>query len=216
VLALLALAAAATAAPPPPLPAITVADGRVLARDIARVSPDGTAVVATLPTGSAQTELSEEQREALLRNRFPGGRFALRHSGTLRVVRAPAPRAAEPGTCYAARADIPASTAIERALLAEVACTREAADGWLVHDAATRTLFARDDIPAGTYLGHVRPGSVGTVAAGAKLVFRTREGPVTIEREVVALQPARGGRPVFARTRDGEVLHSALAEEDDE
>lgn len=203
-------------APPSELPSVAVVDGYVLARDIARASPDGAAVVATLPAGARQIELTEDKREALLRNRFPGGGFVLRHSGTLRVVRAPGiEREANLGTCYAAGSDIPAGIALERAMLAEVACTRETAGRWLAHDAASRTLFARNDIPAGTYLGHVRLAAPGTVAPGSRLVFRTGEGPVTVEREVTALQPGRPGRHLFARTQDGEVVRSKLAEEND-
>lgn len=216
--AALALAAAIGAAPPPSPAeaAITVVEGRILARDIARESPDGSAVVASLPRGMHRIELTEERRRALLRNRFPGGRYALLHRGTLAIEReAGTDQAAAPGTCFAARADIAAGSAIVRNALEQVSCSRDAAGAWLTHDARSRTLFARADIPAGTYLGRIRPGAAAGVAAGARLVFRSSEGPVTIEREATALQPARAGRPLFARTEDGEVLRSKLAEETD-
>lgn len=40
--------------------------------------------------------------------------------------------------------------------------------------------------------------------------FRTSEGPVSIEREVVTLQPGRPGGRVFARTRDDQVMAARL------
>jgi flagella basal body P-ring formation protein FlgA len=46
---------------------------------------------------------------------------------------------------------------------------------------------------------------------GTALVYRTREGPVMVEREVVALQSGRAGRPVFVRTKEGKVLSATLA-----
>ena len=67
-------------------------------------------------------------------------------------------------------------------------------------------------MPAGTFLGRIRAPSDRAIEAGSQLVFRTSEGPVTVERQVTALQPARAGRRVFTRTEEGRVLVSTLAE----
>jgi hypothetical protein len=51
------------------------------------------------------------------------------------------------------------------------------------------------------------------VQAGDRLTVRVDVGPVTVEREVRALQPARAGGEVFVRTPEGVVLRARLAGE---
>ena len=48
------------------------------------------------------------------------------------------------------------------------------------------------------------------VRAGDKLVARLNVGVVTVERTVVALQPARAGTAVFARTTEGAIVSLRL------
>lgn len=51
------------------------------------------------------------------------------------------------------------------------------------------------------------------IAAGDELTVRVQVGPVTVEREVRALQPARAGAEVFVRTAEGVVLRARMADE---
>jgi hypothetical protein len=50
------------------------------------------------------------------------------------------------------------------------------------------------------------------VQAGDRLTVRVNVGPVTVEREVRALQPAAAGAEVFVRTPEGAVLRARLAD----
>lgn len=50
------------------------------------------------------------------------------------------------------------------------------------------------------------------VARGAALVLRSRVGPVTIEREVTAMQPGCTGRRVFVRDAGGAVFAARVGE----
>jgi flagella basal body P-ring formation protein FlgA len=50
------------------------------------------------------------------------------------------------------------------------------------------------------------------VRPGDRLYLVARVGAATVEREVVAVQPGRSGRPVFVRTPDGRVLAARLRE----
>lgn len=198
-----------------PTASIFARDGQVMASQVATVPSHRDAVVATLPEAAAEVALSEAIRLDLIRNRYPGARYELRHHGPLRVVReasvAVAVVVAVAG-CAAARTSISAGAYLSGDDLARARCQREAAGGWLGYDVGARSFFARRPIPAGTYLGRVtarpRPPSA---TEGAALVYRTSEGPVVVEREVVALQSGRAGRPVFVRTEEGKVLSATLA-----
>jgi hypothetical protein len=194
-----------------PVVSISAAGGQLRASQIAVVPTDHDAVIATMPEGAAEVAMSEATRLGLIRNRFPGARYRLRHDGPVRIVRevAAADATAE---CAAARASVAVGAYLAAEDLRSVPCQREATGGWLGYDVAARSYFARRPIPVGTYLGRIAAGASPSAAAGAGLVYRTSEGPVTVEREVVAVQSARAGRPVFVRTEEGKVLSATLAD----
>ena len=225
-LALALVAAAPTAAPAPPVeavapaaPAILAVAGEVRASQIARVPATADRVVARLPEGTAAAQWSEAERLALVRNRYPGRPYPLLQTGTVRLVRAPGPApAATPASgdalpCFASTTPIAAGTYLAPDMLTPAACDGAAQGGWLAYDAAAGAFRARRAIPAGTCLGRFAEPTVPGATEGARLVYRTGEGPVTVEREVVALQSARVGRAVFVRAEDGTVLAAPLAVE---
>ena len=199
-----------------PASVIEAADGVVRAHDLASASPNGDAIVMTLPERAASAEVSEAKRRELLRAAFPGGRFALRQNGPVRVVRKSGPRTARAGgPCYASGAAIAQDDAISQGDLLSVACRGGPSGRYLRYDAAAGAFFARRAIAAGAYLGPVKLATGAGAKKGAELVYRTAEGPVVVERKVVALQPARPGRRVFVRTDDGRVLVSTLERGED-
>ena len=57
--------------------------------------------------------------------------------------------------------------------------------------------------------------AVPAAREGAEVLYRTSEGPVTVEREVVALQSGRAGQRVFVRTEEGKVLTATVAGPED-
>lgn len=184
------------------------------ASDIAVGAPD--LALLQLPDAGATLELDEARRVQLLRNRMPGRNFALRHRGTLTIARAdePAPSRDPRGpSCYSARSDLPAGTYIVRADVNQVDCSAARGDARLRYDAAARAPYARDQVAAGSYLGALRLEADRPVARGTAMLLRTRVGPVTIERKVVAIQAGRGGKRLFVRAGDGAAFASRLADQ---
>lgn len=195
-----------------PVVSIAAADGQVRASQIAAVPARRDTVIATLPEGAGEVAMSEATRLELIRNRYPGTRYRLRHGGPVRIVREAASVVADAGAgCAAARTSVEAGAYFAAGDLAAVPCQRETAGGWLGYDVAARSFFARRPIPAGAYLGRVSASPLPTATEGTALLYRTGEGPVAVEREVIALQSGRAGRPVFVRTQDGKVLSATLA-----
>jgi flagella basal body P-ring formation protein FlgA len=214
VLVLLAIAASVGSTPSAreAAPTIAVTNGIVVARDLASASPAGDAIVMRLPRGVDSIELNETKRRNLLRARFPGGRFTLRQTGALRVVRRARPNAARISQpCFVGRRDIPADAAIGKDDVDPVSCRHEVQVNRLFYHTASASLIARRDLPAGTYLGAIKLPEALAATKGDDLVYRTAEGPVTVERKVVALQNGRSGGKIFVRTEDGRVLVSTLS-----
>lgn len=193
-----------------PVESIAARDGQVLASQIAEVPAGRDAVIATLPDGAGEVAWSEVARTDLIRNRYPGARYRLRHDGPVRILREAAVEADPEAACTGATASIPAGAYLTTGDVGPAHCQREAAGGWLGYDVAARSYFARRPIPAGTYLGRLSVSPFRSVAEGSRLVYRTTEGPVAVEREVVALQSGIDGRAVFVRTEEGKVLAAPL------
>lgn len=199
---------------------IDVTDGIVRVADIAFGGMHGNLVVARLPRGQSAVELDEDARRSLLRSRLPGSALTLRHDGPLRIrklARGSTPPASQ--LCYITSADIPAGVFLSPADVEQVPCDASRQSRRLVHErlgpAAHTAPYARAEIPAGSNLGPVRIPEIAPVAAGSKAVFRTSEGPVVIEREVVTLQSARPGDSLFVKTGDGDVIVSRLTDDAD-
>jgi hypothetical protein len=195
-----------------PYPAVAAIGGELRASQIADVPRERDAVLAKLPDGVREVILPADERLTLLRNRYPGGRYSLRHGGTLRVLRQPVHRqTGEQPACAASSRDIPAGGYVDSTALAGVPC-RDGRDGtWLSYDDDAGAFRAIRAIPRGTYLGRLAGTGAPPAVSGEPLIYQSREGPVTIEREVVALQTGRAGRRLFVRTPDGTVLEATLA-----
>jgi hypothetical protein len=114
------------------------------------------------------------------------------------------------GICAEAGRDLAAGTALSSSNVVAVPCRDERAAA-LRYDRRARILVTRQALPAGAYLGHVGALSDLQTATGATLVLRSTVGPVTIEREVTALQPGRAGKRVFVRDANGRVFAAPLA-----
>ncbi|MBX9813655.1 MAG: hypothetical protein K2X76_03035, partial [Sphingomonas sp.] len=65
-------------------------------------------------------------------------------------------------------------------------------------------------VASGDYLGALAPLPARAIKRGAPLTLRAMAGPIVIEREVRAVQPARAGGRVFVRDADGHVFAAPL------
>ncbi len=190
-------------------PVVVAVGGKVRASQIGAVPAQRDAVVATMPEGASEVAMSEASRLLLIRNRYPGARYRLRHDGPLRIVRDAAAEAS--AQCVVTRAPISAGAYLTKDDLGAARCRREAAGGLVSYDVAARSYFARQPIPTGTYLGRMPADPPSSAAEGTELVYRTKEGPIIVERDVIALQSGRAGRSIFVRTNEGKVLSATLA-----
>lgn len=76
-------------------------------------------------------------------------------------------------------------------------------------DAATGSARAVRDLSAGEVVAALPASAIASVIPGQKLFLTTRVGPVEVDREVTALQPARSGGALFVRTQDGKIFSVA-------
>lgn len=84
---------------------------------------------------------------------------------------------------------------------------------WLPSGPDQPILVRRLEAPAPSAVSEALPPVAPAVRAGDPLTVRVAIGPVTVEREVHALQSGRAGQAVFVRTPEGVVLRAQLAED---
>lgn len=77
------------------------------------------------------------------------------------------------------------------------------------YDADMRTVRLARPVHADEIIAAIPVSMTAAVSPGEKLFVVIRVGPVMLQREVEALQPANPGQKLFVRTADGQVM-SAL------
>jgi flagella basal body P-ring formation protein FlgA len=78
-------------------------------------------------------------------------------------------------------------------------------------DRRASALRASAPLPAGTRLGRLALSAAPDIDKGDELTLRSTVGPVSVERQVVALQPGRSGGRVFVRDAEGQVMSAPLS-----
>lgn len=76
----------------------------------------------------------------------------------------------------------------------------------LRYDRRSGVVRADRDLKAGDILLGPPASAVAGVTPGQALLLEATVGPVTVQRRLVAVQAARPGQAVFARTEDGHVI----------
>jgi len=116
------------------------------------------------------------------------------------------------GTMAATAADAACLRALRAVTAGEVATAAdftaapcERAGAALAYDRGLRVARLRRDVAAGEV---VRGSSsmLSAVRPGQSLTLQTRIGPVTVERKVEVVRPARGGERVLVKGADGRVF----------
>jgi flagella basal body P-ring formation protein FlgA len=125
------------------------------------------------------------------------------------VVRAPARSPA----CVALVRPLAAGEALAPGDVEPAECGE--APGALRFDRRKGAVIAAAPLAAGTPLGALRLEAAPAIAAGSELTLVSRAGPVSIARDVVALQSGRAGGRVFVRDADGTVIAAPVAEGED-
>jgi hypothetical protein len=86
---------------------------------------------------------------------------------------------------------------------AEAPC--EAAGAALAYDRGLRVARLRRDVVAGEVVRGA-PAMLSSVRPGQGLTLQARSGPVTVERRVEVVRPARAGERILVKGADGRVF----------
>lgn len=177
----------------------------------------GGLVVATIPAGRSRLDLDSARRAALLRRRVPGRDWPLLSPGVVRFQAGAHGRAAA-GTrgargCFMLRQDVHAGDYLGAEDVLPAPCRDRTQIAALRFDRRVNAPLACAHLSAGAYLGRMAVRGQAIVSAGSRLRLVTRDGPVTVERRVRAMQPARMGRNLFVRGEEesGPIFSSRLA-----
>ena len=166
--------------------------------------------VAKFPAQKREMSLSRRDVESLVRRRIPalGNRLATTGEGTVRVKY----RANDTGSgkteagCFELRVPVETGDAIEIADVQPAACLTSRQAAPIDFDHVAGILRAGDNLKPGDYLGRVQFPDEPVALAGQQVLLCSSAGPVTIEREVEALQPVVAGGAAFVRGNDGRVF----------
>lgn len=203
-------------------PMVRVAAAELRVRDLVEAPAGGlparigAMIVARLPQGASEIELSSTDVAALVRRRVPGMRVLAPLEGRVRVVSSGrvAPLRAR-GACFATVVAVQAGAALSAADVRETECLAGRAAVKLRYDRAG-VACAAAPLAAGAYLGRLAPLAERAIGKGMPLVLRSASGPVTIERPVTAVQPGRSGAKLFVRDANGQVFSAPLTLADKE
>lgn len=108
--------------------------------------------------------------------------------------------------CLQARSDIAPGAVLQSEDFAEKACSGPTMNRAFRFDPGRRAVVASQTIPAGAFITRYRDYGRTAAYAGQSLSLISTVGPVTVSREVSALQSASADDRLFVRTADGEVL----------
>ena len=151
----------------------------------------------------------------LIQRRIPG--VSLRPSMSAKIVtiagvpKPPRQSNVTARRCFRTARALAAGTASRRDDVTPTDCRADARTASLRFNSATRDYQPIDAIPAGGYLGRLPTLHAIAIDRGDIAHLQSEQGPVTVEREVTALQPSRPGHRVFVATADGKILSAPLA-----
>lgn len=187
--------------------------------DVARLPATLRATAARLPIARfpATGRLVMTERQAIERARaqMPALAPFFGDAGDRRVVVRPAARAAPreaPPACLRLLRPVAGGMTPTRGDVAPVACPDDPPAGAFRYDVARRTVRALRDLVEGEVVTALPAFAIAAVRPGQALYLEARIGPVTVEREVRALQATRPGGRLFVRSAEGDVFPVQLGE----
>jgi len=125
---------------------------------------------------------------------------------------APAAKSAPPAGCQRVAHPVAAGAIPTVDDLAPATCEAGPAGEAFRYDPAAKAVRATRDLAPGETVAAVPRFAIAGVRPGQRLFLKTRVGPVVVEREVEALQPARPGGQLFVRSLDGAIFPARFAE----
>lgn len=189
------------------LDSVILRDRLVRIGDVARAD-DAIAgmVIARLPAGRSGVSLSRRAIAALIRRAVPGVVISGgERPGDIALAMVPLPKDGVPASnCYVARRALRAGETVTTDLVERGRCG--SARGVLMFDTEQQKVLTRKEVGAGAPLGRLRLPQAPAVRTGDAVTLVARVGPVTIERNVIAMQAGTSGRALFVRSGDGKVF----------
>ncbi len=82
------------------------------------------------------------------------------------------------------------------------------------YDADLRSVRFARSIQPNEIIGSIPKDLMAAVTPGQRLYVSVKVGPVTVERVVEAMQPAKPGQSLFVRTADGQIMKVLYSEGD--
>lgn len=184
--------------------------------DIAEVHGPGAAeiakvVVARLPDGETRT-LSRHQIAGLVRRAIPAIRIDGPLEGMVSIETKTEIPVLTPPACFEATAAIAPNQPITSKDVRAVECSSVRTTAAIALDPNNGLAAASVPIRIGDYLGRLLLTEAPSISRGDKLTLVSKDGPVTILRQVTALQDAGPHQHrLFVRTGDGAVFSAPLA-----
>jgi hypothetical protein len=173
----------------------------------------GEIVIARVPHGSPKT-ISRAELVQLIRRAIPGIEIEGTSDGVISLGSSVNEAPMEARQCFEAAEAISARAPITIPNVRAVACSSARAAAAVVRDSNRGVATAAAAIRTGDYLGEVLFAKAPLVSRGDKLTLVSTAGPVTITRQVRAVQTASTSqRRLFVRTSDGEVFAAPLDSE---
>lgn len=197
---------------------VRVSDGALRLGDVVQVDAGsqlnlGPIVIAKLPRGVSEIQLSRANLQLLAQRAVPGLQFSETADGHV-TIRQQAIAVIRAAPCYEAARPLAVGEAFAIEDVMAATCDRERMKAALRYDPKTAATVAVQAVNAGDYLGNVNLGSSVSVRRGDKLTLNSRAGPVVIERPVVAMQGVKPTeRRLFVQTDDGAIFATDLVME---
>jgi hypothetical protein len=200
-----------------PATAVNLESDEVRVRDVvdlecvepARRGAVGALIISARRPGEArELTLQREAVAALARRRAPliGQLHVSGETPILFRFQASSTQTAAPPTCRAAARALAAGDTLTNSDLVAGSCPPPDVRPALHYDRRHGLVRATRPIPEGEALGAVAAMPDAVAEPGDRLALLVQLGPVTIEREVRAAQPARSGAAIFVRDREGHVF----------
>lgn len=197
---------------------IVLRDRHIRMRDVAAgVGRDGpgrndpaSLVIASVPEGVVVTTLSRRAIASLIARRLPGVRVDIGSAIRPVTFRLPARQRAAGSACQALADARAAGQLVTADVLRPAACAG-ADPRALRFDRRAGQLVAAVDLAEGAKVGRVAPPPTPAIRRGEALRLIARDGPVSVERPVTAMQAGRAARAVFVRDADGQVFAVRVA-----
>ena len=122
----------------------------------------------------------------------------------------PRPARGDSESCFVAARALRAGQIVSRQSLSPAPCEPGARSALIRYDRIHRVVRATSDLAEGEYLGRLDVTYGLASDAGDALVLVVAIGPVRIERQVWAMQPAHDGAALFVRDSDGNIFRAPI------